>query len=247
MLFFFGLVVYLSEIHRTTMIVMAVLVGTTMAVYWFLTVLPVWFPTFPMITPFTRTMLIWRSYLTQLWNRAIEHTYSNGSLVYLIGLSRDTYGAIANLLVCQKPPTMQQTDTTSTSDTSENWIIPGSRSIVNATRPLPPPTKDDQQALCALVWYMNHSKDKAVVQEVLEYINAFPEVILGSSAISDQLVASVCYEAVHQHLKVPNLIDSICSDKATLRLIYMAARPWLPCYTRASSDRFIQPLFSFTQ
>lgn len=62
-LFFIGLVVYLSEINQIAMIVMAVLVGLTLAVYCVLTVLRIWFPACPMGTPFTQIILsgLWYS------------------------------------------------------------------------------------------------------------------------------------------------------------------------------------------
>lgn len=48
------------------MIVIAVLVGMIVTIYWILTVLPTWFPTCPMVTPFTRLAGVCHSLLVQL-------------------------------------------------------------------------------------------------------------------------------------------------------------------------------------
>jgi hypothetical protein len=48
----------LSEIHQATMVVTAILVGLTLTAYWALTILPAWYPNFPMVTPFTRMISV---------------------------------------------------------------------------------------------------------------------------------------------------------------------------------------------
>ena len=70
-LFFVGLVLQLSEIHRTIMVVMAIPVAFTIMAYWGLTVVKTFAPACPMGTPFNQIIQVVCSLASEIHTRQL--------------------------------------------------------------------------------------------------------------------------------------------------------------------------------
>lgn len=249
MVFFIGLVVYLSEIDEIIMIVTTALVGFTFVVYCALTVLPIWFPTCPVVTPFAPMVLDGYRYLFRLYDSfrkrvkqfLVDHDPLDAHELYelLLGLqdllpnlisipndviksfwqSRSVLGLFIQIFM--RLP--------ANPSTGQPWVIKGCRHSPGRISPSPPP-EDSQYAFRALIWILKNTKDRKTVKAVLDHVVNFPEVILGSSASSEQLhtIVKLVFDHIghFQHDRVERHHMSLLRAPSAI-LVYLTARPWL--------------------
>lgn len=253
-LFFIGLVVYLSEIHQTTMVVTAAIAGFTLVVYGILTVLPLWSETCPMVTPFTRIISAMHRHLFEPVYTSTGFKKLLKAHVHLLGIPglykklparenffqtilsivkqrllrvdiqascRSTIGSLRVINPSTRRPVEPQDD--------QDWVMEGCPTQVGGTisRPLP---EDSQHVFRALAWILNNSTDRETIKEVLDYILDFPEVILDSSASSEQLYQTASMVVEHlsrfQH-DVAEWRPTLRLVSLSKRLIYLTTRQWL--------------------
>ncbi|KAG8772306.1 hypothetical protein FRC12_003131 [Ceratobasidium sp. 428] len=85
-----ALIIYLSEIHKITTIVVSALVGVTLVAYWALTIITVWSQDCPLVTPFTRITWALIKPLLAIYNStrtAVAHIHSKTILWTTPGLA----------------------------------------------------------------------------------------------------------------------------------------------------------------
>ncbi|KAG8760736.1 hypothetical protein FRC11_015013 [Ceratobasidium sp. 423] len=249
MSFFIGLVLYLSEIHRATMIITAIPVGFTILSYGALTVLPAWSPAFPMVTPFTRIMQAgtWYAYDygTRAWGKVRDHSLflRMGKVVDAVipGANRVINVAKRSTLVFRYPRTQNidtETKSTAPSVSPKDWIINGRPQPTGKTIPYPR-SEEQRYPFRALLWLLRNSNDKSLINEVFEYVSSFPEVVLDSFASSQELYDATIvitehfqrlkHDAVEWHDLNATQFSAKCG-----RFIYLIARPWLHYSVSAS-------------
>ncbi|CAE7100025.1 unnamed protein product [Rhizoctonia solani] len=239
--FFIGLVLYLSEIHKITMTVTAVPIGLTLAAYGTLTVLPVWSPTFPMATPFTpivtsftrmfRVRYPWiQPYFLKLLRilhlEEWTHVFRSASLA-ITRLFTITYHSI---LQNQSYPTA-----TGSPLVEDQWVLSGCSKPSGKTSVYPRTHLDEQRyASLALMRVIQGSniQERRHLDEALEYIERFPEVILYSFAGSQELYNAtrpvLAYFQFLQNCPIKSFdLNTIRLKEKCGRFIYLCARPWL--------------------
>ncbi|KDN35940.1 hypothetical protein RSAG8_11203, partial [Rhizoctonia solani AG-8 WAC10335] len=245
MTFFIGLMLYLSEIHPATMIVTAIPIGVTILAYGVLTVLPAWSPAFPMVTPFTRILQAGSWYITEFYHWAWPNLLRLRDLHIeeWIRAIRSTSGLVTTHLLSvfhpAKPQGQNNTTVTGSPLASGQWALSGCSKPVGQTAPYPPPD-GQRHAFQAVMWLLRNSNDKTLINEILEYIGNFPEVVLDSFASSQELHDATVVVAGHfQRLKHDAVewhdLNATQFREKCGKFMYLNARPWL--YSTSSADR----------
>ncbi|CAE7049816.1 unnamed protein product [Rhizoctonia solani] len=239
--FFIGLVLYLSEIHKITMIVTAVPIGLTLVAYGTLTVLPVWSPTFPMATPFTPIVTSFTRMFQVRYPWIQPYFLKLRRILHLEGWThvfRSASLAIRRLFTATYHSRMQnQSYPTATGSplVADQWVLSGCSKPSGKTSVYPRTHSDEQRhAFLALMCVIQGSNihEGRYVAEVLEYIERFPEVILSSFASSQELCNATLAVLAHLQLLKNDPIEFHHLNATRLtakcgRFIYLSARPWL--------------------
>ncbi|CAE6436811.1 unnamed protein product [Rhizoctonia solani] len=246
MTFFIGLVLYLSEIHPVTTIVTAIPVGLTILSYGALTVVPVWNPTFPLVTPFTQILQAGISWILLVGRKPQIHPPRlNGptsvitAIVESLRAPNVTTEGIrqwGRAAAIRSPP-------------DSEWVLAGCSKPVGKTASYQPPKEfnsdsDDRRSqyiFPALMWILQNSNEK-IINEVLDYIESFPEVVLDSFASSQALYkATLAVTTQFQRLKYdpveyhdPDAIARL--EVKCSRFMYLTSRPWLHPTSTANGD-----------
>ncbi|CAE6470437.1 unnamed protein product [Rhizoctonia solani] len=260
-LFFVSLVLYLSEVHLDTMIITAIPIGLTMLSYLVLTMLPLIVATFPMVTPFSRYIQagfklvsftistiqpLFQSFSAPLYAKILAPGIRNSI--------RPMWNAVRSL----RPGKDDKDDTKSQSSSDsagsslptdtfqEQWVIKGcpkrTAKILNHLAP-----QKQRNAFRALLWLLKHSNDKKLINEVLEYVNNYPEVVLDSCAGHQPHFEATLAVARHFHRLQRDAIEwhDLNQFRAKCgRFMYLNARPWLHSVD-SSRRRLTEKVFNF--
>ncbi|CAE6437227.1 unnamed protein product [Rhizoctonia solani] len=128
----------------------------------------------------------------------------------------------------------------------EVWVIKGcSRPTADTLNHLAP--QKQRYAFRALVWLLKHSNDKKLINEVLEYVNNYPEMVLDSGAGSQAHFDAILAVARHFHRLQHDAIEWHDLDQFRAncgRFMYLNARPWLHS-ADSSRRRLTQKVFEF--
>ncbi|KDN45807.1 hypothetical protein RSAG8_04640, partial [Rhizoctonia solani AG-8 WAC10335] len=119
----------------------------------------------------------------------------------------------------------------SASTWSEKWTVEGCHQSIGRILHHPAP-ETQRYAFRALVWLLQHSNDKRLINQVLEYVNSYPEVVLDSGASSQTLYEATLAVARHIRRLEQDPIEWHGLNTTQFRakcgsFIYLNARPWL--------------------
>ncbi|CAE7089056.1 unnamed protein product [Rhizoctonia solani] len=255
-LFFIGLVLFLSELSERAMIITAIPIGLATLSYLVLTMLPLLVETFPIVTPFSRYIQSSGAVVLRLLR--VRPNFA-GCFVFvyarrLTSAIREMVQGIKSYVGRCLPPNerddieSQFEPSTSATAPSEEWVIQGFHHPPGTISCHPTP-ETQRYAFRALVWLLQHSNNKSLIGEVLDYVNSYPEVVLDSGADSRALYEATLAVARHirrlQHDPVEwHGLNTTHFRAKCGRFIYLSARPWLHSID-SSHRKLAQTVYKF--
>ncbi|GAB1527892.1 hypothetical protein RhiTH_011080 [Rhizoctonia solani] len=244
---------FIEQLPTVMHIALTIPIGFTIVLYAALTVLPAWSPSFPMVTPFTRIMQAGNWYTKQIiswgWPKIQEYlpVVHLTRLMAPICIVKQAAKRHISIFLLNRRHQAPQSMLLSTGASPDQWILPGCRQSVGKTTPYAC-SEDQQSTFQALMWILGNSNNKVLINEVLDYVNDFPKVVLYSFASSQELqdativIAKHFQRLKHDAIEWHNLNASHFSAKCG-RVMYLNSRPWLHEAAKSSLGPQVQGIY----